>query len=77
MSSHKVNQQVRPESKIRKIGSVARGTGGKGSQLVGLIDAKAAADMPAAADVGDGVLMYNTDTSKLQITVAGSWVDVA
>ena len=77
MSNFETKQQVRPEANVRKVGNVARGTGGKGSQLVGLIDQALTADLPDAADVGNGVLMYNLTTSKLQITISGSWVDVA
>ena len=76
MSNFETKQQVRPETNVRKVGPVARGTGGKGSQLVGLVDQKLTADMPTASDVGDGVLLYNLTTSKLQITISGSWVDV-
>jgi hypothetical protein len=77
MSESKVKSQVRPEHKIRKIGKVARGTGGRGSDLVGIVDLVESSDLPSASVVGDGVLIYNLTSGKLQITVSGSWTDVA
>jgi len=77
MSNFKEKQQVRPESKVKVIGEVAQGLGGRSKNAVGIVGLFAAASMPDASAHPDGVLAYNTTTSKLQITVSGSWVNVA
>jgi len=77
MSNFETKQQVRPESNIRQVNGLARGVGGKGSKTVGLVSTYATADLPDATDLECGILAYNLTTSKLQITISGSWTDVA
>lgn len=77
MSNFFSKQQVRPETNVRQINGLARAVGGKASKVQGLVSFYAAADLPSASGVEDGVLAYNLTTSKLQITVSGAWADVA
>lgn len=77
MSTSKKKAQVRPDQSIRKINQLAVSLMGVSRRMGGLVPVLAAADRPAAANLPDGILVFNTDTSKLQITVSGSWVNVA
>lgn len=74
MSEHKVKQQVRPETNIRKIGKVAHGTGGKGSIMIGLVEVLATADLPADAPIGS--LAYDSTASALKIKLSGGWTAI-
>jgi hypothetical protein len=73
MSNHQKKQQVRPETKIRKVGDISQGLGGVASKTTGLVGFFATADLPA--DAPDGSLAYDTATSNLKVSVSGSWLD--
>ena len=74
MSSSKSKQQVRPESKVRKIAGVAKADHGVSSKEEGLVSLYATADLPSAAAMVDGCLAFDTTVNKLKMTKAGSWV---
>ena len=77
MSTNQVKQQVRPEAKVKVINGNMQATGGISRKAVGVVGLYETADLPSASGVGCGVLAYNITTNKLQITVSGTWTDVA
>jgi len=74
MSSSKVKQQVRPEQKVLKVNKLAQAYTGRSGKNEGIISFYATADLPAAANLPNGILAYDTTVSKLKITSGGAWV---
>lgn len=74
MSDFKVNPQVRPERKVKQFDGVAQGTGGLSGSSSGLVGLYATADLPAASDLPNGCLAFDTTVTGLKITISGSWV---
>jgi hypothetical protein len=77
MSTSKKKPQVRPDQSVRKINKLAVGMMGISRKMSGLVPVMASTEMPAAASLPDGVLVFNSTSGKLQITVSGAFVNVA
>ena len=77
MSTSKKKSQVRPDQTVRKINHLPVGLMGVSRKMDGVVSVFAGSAMPSAAGLPDGVLAFNSTAGKLQITLSGSWVNVA